>query len=149
MSKTQAASHGGIKNMRDENYGISFIGSIQSRYSIESIERNELETEGLNCHLHWVSHVDEADAIEKYNKYEYYRRSSIAEAIYLRFRDILMPDADPELLKEYEHKRWSAYMRSEGYIGGNQKDSIAKTHPLLIPYQSLSPEEQNKDAIKT
>lgn len=149
MSKTQAASHGGIKNMRDEDYGISFIGSIQSRYSIESIERKELETEGLNCHLHWVSHVDEADAIEKYNKYEYYRRSSIAEAIYLRFRDVLMPDADPELLKEYEHKRWSAYMRAEGYIGGNQKDSIAKTHPLLIPYQSLPIEEQGKDAIKT
>ena len=54
----QAASHGGIKNMCDEDYGISFIGSIQSRYSIESIERNELESEGLNCHLHWVSQVD-------------------------------------------------------------------------------------------
>lgn len=150
MAKTQAASHGGIKNMCDENYGISFIGSIQSRYSIESIERNELETEGLSCHLHWVSHVDEADAIEKYNKYEYYRRSSIAEAIYLRFREELIPDADSELLKEYEHKRWSAYMRSEGYIGlSDKKDYIAKTHPLLVPYQSLSPEEQNKDAIKT
>lgn len=150
MSKTQAASHGGIKNMCDEDYGISFIGSIQSRYSIESIERNELESEGLSCHLHWVSHVDEADAIGKYNKYEYYRRSSIAEAIYLMFREKLIQNADPELLKEYEHKRWSAYMRSEGYIGlGDKKDYIAKTHPLLIPYQSLSPEEQNKDAIKT
>ena len=150
MSKTQAASHGGIKNMRDENYGISFIGSIQSRYSIESVERNELEAEGLSCHLHWVSHVDAADAIEKYNKYEYYRRSSIAEAIYLRFREELIHDADSELLKEYEHKRWSAFMRSEGYIGlSDKKDYIAKTHPLLVPYQSLSPEEQNKDAIKT
>lgn len=151
MSKTQAARHGGLKNMCDEDYGISFIGSIQSRYSIESIEQNELEAEGLSCHLHWVSNVvDEPDAIEKYNKYEYYRRSSIAEAIYLRYREKLISGCNLELLKEYEHKRWSAYMRSEGYIGlGDQKDFIAKTHPSLIPYQSLSPQEQNKDAVKT
>lgn len=150
MAKTQATSNGGLKNMQAEDYGVSLIGGIQSRYSIDSIEQEELEAEGLNCHLHWVSHVDEADATEKYNKYEYYRRSSIAEAIYLRFREKLISDREPEMLKEYEHRRWSAYMRSEGYIGmEGQKDYIAKTHPLLVPYQSLSPEEQNKDAIKT
>lgn len=151
MEKTQVASHGGIKNMCDEDYGISFIGSIQSRYSIESIERNDLEEKGLTCHLHWVEQVDDADAREKYNKYEYYRRSSIAEAIYLRFRKTLITDTtDPELLKEYEHKRWSAYMRSEGYVGlGGKRDDIAKTHPSLVPYQDLTAEEQNKDAMNT
>lgn len=149
MSKTKVASNGGLKNMQDENYGISLIGCVKSRYSIASVEQSELETEGLNCHLYWVTHVDEADAIEKYNKYEYYRRSSIAEAIYLRFREKLISDCEPEILKEYEHKRWSAYMRSEGYIGlGKQKDYISKTHPLLVPYQNLSAKEQNKDANK-
>lgn len=149
MSKTKVASNGGLKNMQDENYGISLIGCVKSRYSIASVEQSELETEGLNCHLYWVTHVDEADAIEKYNKYEYYRRSSIAEAIYLRFREKLISDCEPEILKEYEHKRWSAYMRSEGYIGlGEQKDYISKTHPLLVPYQNLSAKEQNKDANK-
>lgn len=146
-AKTKAVEHG-LKNMLDEDYGITFIGSIRSRYSLEIIEQNELEADGLSCHLHWISHVEEAKAIERFHKYEYYRRSSIAEAIYLRFREKLVKGTDPEILKEYEHKRWSAYMRSEGYIGlGCKKDYIAKTHPSLIPYQSLSQEEKDKDDI--
>ncbi len=66
------------------------------------------------------------------------------------FREKLIQNVDQELLKEYEYKRWSAYMRSEGYIElGDKKDYIAKTHPLLVSYQALSIEEQNKDVIRT
>ena len=156
MSKNMAVSHGGLKNMCNEDYGISFIGSIQSRYSIESIEQLRLEEVGKECHMHWVSKEqnekgikERAEAEAKYNKYEYYRRSSIAEAIYINFREMLVTETNAEVLKEYEHKRWNAYMRSEGYVGGDKKDYIAKTHPSLIPYQKLSPEEKAKDGIKT
>ena len=148
MSETKAVSQGGLKNMNDEDYGIHFIGSIQSRYTVDSIEMTELELEGLKCHLHWVARVDEEDAIRKYNKYEYYRRSSAAEAMYMKFRSELVSGYDGEQLKEYEHKRWSAYMRSEGFIGlGEGKDYIAKTHASLIPYQELSQAEKDKDDI--
>lgn len=152
ISKTQAVSIGGLKNMCDQDYGITFIGSILSRYSIATIEQNELEEKGKQCHLHWVDHTDEAraEAIATYNKYEYYRKSSMAEAIYLMCREKWVTESDPEVLAEYEHKRWSAFMRAEGYIGSSgEKDNVAKTHPKLIPYQSLTPEERKKDAINT
>lgn len=48
-----------------------------------------------------------------------------------------------------ESKKPFGQKSSEGYIGlGEQKDYLAKTHPLLVPYQDLSAIEQNKDAIK-
>ena len=138
--------------MRGQDYGIYFIGDMKSRYTIESVEQNELDAEALKCHLHWVDKSQEADARAKYNKYEYYRRSSYAEAIYMQFRqDLGITDAcDADTLKEWEHKRWNTFMRSEGYVGmGTEKDDLCKTHPSLIPYQDLSDFEKDKDGINT
>jgi len=50
-----------------------------------------------------------------------------------------------KILNDYEHRRWSAYMRSEGFSKGGVRDDIAKTHPDLIPTGELDPVEYNKD----
>ena len=49
-----------------------------------------------------------------------------------------------------EHRRWSAYVRGDGYrIGGSQderkNDTLARLHYCLIPFDELPPEEQEKD----
>ena len=46
-----------------------------------------------------------------------------------------------------EHKRWMAYMRTEGYVYGKVKDDVAKTHPSLVPTKELSEAEFEKDFI--
>jgi len=59
-----------------------------------------------------------------------------------------------ESLPELEHKRWNAYMRSEGYVYSGSHDRAtrndrAKLHHDLIPFRALSKEEANKDVIMT
>ena len=44
-----------------------------------------------------------------------------------------------------EHKRWNAYVRSEGFVKSAKRDKLAKTHHLLVPFKELPYEEQIKD----
>jgi hypothetical protein len=38
-------------------------------------------------------------------------------------------------------------MRAEGFVGAEKRDEVAKTHYDLIPYDELTKEEKDKDAI--
>ena len=48
-------------------------------------------------------------------------------------------------LRRLEHRRWSAFMLSEGYVYNTVRNDIAKTHPCLVPFDSLSKKDQEKD----
>ena len=55
-----------------------------------------------------------------------------------------------EMLKEQEHKRWNAYMRSEGYIYSGSTDrktryDLAHMHHDLTKYEKIDLGEKNKD----
>ncbi|MBO5925586.1 MAG: hypothetical protein J6Q52_04955 [Clostridia bacterium] len=145
------SSNGSLKDHKGNDYGITLIGNIASEYSVEVVEQIDLETKGLKCHLRWSNTLGEVESNTLlYNEYEYYRRASISEALYSELRialGILLTDDSQsrELLKMYEHMRWNAYMRTEGYVYGAIRDEIAKTHPSLVPYQALSHAEKQKD----
>ena len=54
-------------------------------------------------------------------------------------------------IETLEHKRWNAYMRSEGYVYSGSKDKssrndIGKMHHDLVCYDDLSEEEKRKDS---
>lgn len=142
--------NGGLKSIKDIDYGIHFIGSMKKRYALSFIEQEELETEGLKYHLLWAKTEDEIEKNKAlYEKYEYYRRSSISKALHVFHREHLgllndISDIEDKLL---EHKRWNAYMRAEGYVYSIVKDDIAKTHPDLIPFDKLTEREQSKDRV--
>ena len=44
-----------------------------------------------------------------------------------------------------EHKRWSAYLRSDGYIYAINRNDLGKMHPDLCPFLNLSEKEKGKD----
>ena len=48
-------------------------------------------------------------------------------------------------LRILEHKRWNAYMRSEGFTYAEKRNNLAKTHHCLVPFDELPLKEQEKD----
>ena len=137
------------------DYQIDFVGSMRSRYTVDTIEQLALEDLGRQWHLQWSKNnpAKQAQEEQKYNNYEYYRRSSIAGAIHLHAREELgfVPSAtvSEEMLATLEHKRWNAYMRSEGYVGCNhcKCDHLAKMHARLVPMEQVPVEDYGKDLI--
>jgi hypothetical protein len=49
--------------------------------------------------------------------------------------------ATPEQL----HDAWCDFQRANGWVYGETKDAVAKTHPCLVPYDQLPAEQRNKD----
>lgn len=139
----------GIKNYRGQSYDIEFIGDLKTSYSEEVIINSELEKAALNRHLRWGREED-------FWKYEYNYRASIASAIHKKMKVLCkMPGiekdpkerSDSELwaLRKLEHRRWNAYMRSEGYCYASERNDLAKTHHCLVPFDELSEKDQVKD----
>lgn len=48
---------------------------------------------------------------------------------------------------EESHANWCDYKTTTGWVYGEVKDEEAKTHPCLIPYDQLPPEQQLKDYL--
>lgn len=145
----------GITNYRGQAYDIDFIGDLKTSYSEEVIIDSDLENDALARHLKWGTE-------EEFWKYEYNYRSSIASAIHMKAREacgILEAGKKEEdltweersIIEHLEHRRWNAYMRSEGYIysGSTEKSSrndLGKMHHDLVDFSSLTDEEKRKDS---
>lgn len=48
---------------------------------------------------------------------------------------------------EQSHESWTAEKIATGWTFGPVKDAEAKTHPCLVPYAELPPEQRVKDAL--
>lgn len=55
----------------------------------------------------------------------------------------LQKDVGPE----GSHMSWMELKLSEGWVYGQQKDSVAKTHPCLKPFDELPTEQRAKDYL--
>ena len=145
----------GIRNYRGQEYDITFIGDLESSFTEAVIIDSELEADALRRHLKW-------GAEEEFWTYEYNYRSSVASAIHMRARIRCgIPGAnkpEDQLTQEerngievLEHRRWNAYMRSQGYVfsGSTDKKSrndLAKMHHDLVNFADLTEEEKRKDS---
>ncbi|MBQ7547238.1 MAG: hypothetical protein IJT41_09770 [Clostridia bacterium] len=153
-SSEKKASLQDARNYANKPFDIEYIADEDSIYTEAVLIRSELELNALRAHERWG---DEAS----FWRYDYYRRSSIARAIHIKVKrecgvpGIHLPieQRTPEQLdaiRRLEHRRWNAYMRSEGYIysGSREKSSrndLGKMHPDLVTFDMLSPADQRKD----
>ncbi len=145
----------GITNYRGQSYDIDFIGDQESACSEAVILNSELENEALKRHLKWGNEED-------FWKYEYNYSSSVASAIHMKVRETLgvpgagkreedLTEAERAFIEILEHRRWNAYMRSEGYVYSGSSDpasrnDLGKMHHDLVEFELLSEEEKRKDS---
>ena len=54
---------------------------------------------------------------------------------------------DPNLGPEASHVAWAAFKFSSGWSFGPAKDESLRTHPCLVPFDALPPEQQAKDYV--
>lgn len=55
--------------------------------------------------------------------------------------------SDPSLSASASHAAWMAIKVAEGWVYGPEKDAEKKTHPCLVPFDELPPEQRAKDFI--
>lgn len=48
---------------------------------------------------------------------------------------------------EEQHEAWCDFKRADGWVYGPVKSAEAKTHPCLVEYDQLPPEQKAKDAV--
>lgn len=67
-------------------------------------------------------------------------RQSTYEAVLFRIRY-------PEAPVSHQHEQWMAQKIANGWTYGEVKDATKKTHPCLVPFEQLPPDQQAKDAL--
>lgn len=69
-----------------------------------------------------------------------WQRNSVIEGVQ---HAVAHPDATPE----DSHNNWMALKMAEGWVYGEFKDPVAKTHPCMLPYDQLPDFQRKKDAM--
>jgi hypothetical protein len=144
----------GVKNYAGQGYDIDFIGDMKTSYSEEVIMDSEVEDKALERHKKWGSE-------SSFWQFDYNYKSSIASAIHSSLkRECGIPgihlapeqreETERDNIRMLEHRRWNAYMRSEGfaYSGSIEKSSrngLAKLHNWIVPFDELPLSEKEKD----
>jgi hypothetical protein len=55
--------------------------------------------------------------------------------------------ANPGAGPDNSHNCWLAEKERDGWVYGEVKDPTAKTHPCIVPFEQLPPEQQAKDRL--
>lgn len=69
-----------------------------------------------------------------------WQRNSVIEGVQ---HAVAHPDATPE----DSHNNWMALKMAEGWVYGPTKDTDAKTHPCIVPFDELPEWQQKNDAL--
>lgn len=141
---------GEATNHKAQKFDIECIGSYEHTYSYDFVIDSPLEKAAIGVHTRYG-----ASTIGLFG-YSYNFRSSCASAIHLKTkvklkihnsnlaRDKLSKD-DIEAIAAMEHRRWSAWTRGEGFVYGEKRNDLARTHWHLIEYSKLPRDVKDYD----
>ena len=92
-----------------------------------SVNRAYCQALGDDSHLEWEEAPD------------WQRESAIA--------GVLLHLENPNLTPEESHLNWCRHKRLDGWVFGDIKDAVKKTHPCLVDYADLALEQRIKDYL--
>lgn len=122
-------------NHKNQKYPIDFL-LYDNIFGTEKKEFAEVEKIAEKLYMSWNS--KENGTLYDFG-FDY--RSSMSSAIFwYMYYKLICKNSVPEnndKNKRIEHKRWNAFMRSEGYIYSNQRNDIARMHNCLDKWESL------------
>lgn len=62
--------------------------------------------------------------------------------------DVSLPEEQDGLIEQMAknvHEVWAQSRMAQGWVYGEQRDDVRKTHPCLVPYESLPESEKDYD----
>ncbi len=153
-SKNKKALKGAC-NAFGNSYDIAFVGDRDTLYSADVVLGSELENAAIEIHQRYGS------PMHSFWSHEYNYNSSMASAIHEATRVKLgifgagkteLTDEERDFIEVLEHRRWNAYMRSEGWVYSGSKEkasrnNLGKMHHNLVCFDDLSEEDKRKDSI--
>ncbi|MBP5230565.1 MAG: hypothetical protein ILO68_02450, partial [Clostridia bacterium] len=144
------------KTFDDKEYDIEVVGDLKCSYSEETLTPEDLNDKALDIHWGYNAGKTKEQCKQSFYGYEYNYYSSLAAAIHKELREkggVTVSNLSDEILQAMEHRRWCAFMLTEGYAPpepGEQarlKNHLAKTHPDLVVYRRLDEKERQKNAF--
>jgi len=75
-----------------------------------------------------------------WNAAEQWQRDSAIKGVLFAFENPQATPAD-------QHEAWAKDKLADGWVHGPVKDVEARTHPCLVPYADLPPEQRVKDMV--
>ncbi len=52
-----------------------------------------------------------------------------------------------KILAPLSHANWIEYKLDDGWVYGEEKDPVKKTHPCMVPYDELPHDQRMKDTV--
>ncbi|MBQ0125326.1 MAG: hypothetical protein KBS59_03265 [Clostridiales bacterium] len=149
-----------IRNFKGQPYCIECIGDVESSCSEKVIIDSDLENAAFLVHKGYCGGDTQKES--EFWEYEYNYNSSVSSAIHAdacekcgipgsEKSENMWTDEEKAIHEVLEHRRWNAYMRAEGYIYSGSHDQssrndLAKMHPDLVDFESLSEEKKRADS---
>ena len=141
-----------LQNATENKYNITYIGNLEEAFSQKTVEQKEIEQIGFAYHSCWTdveNPYKRRESLEQYDRTEYYRRSSMAQAFFYELTYDKVEYQTVGELARFEHNRWNAFMRADGFVACQtkaQKDIVVrKTHHDLKHFHEIGSYEQSKD----
>ena len=104
------------------------------KLSIEQIARTAHEANRALC----ASFGDRSQ--KPWDEAEGWQRESAIKGVQFRI-------ANPDASDSAQHDQWMADKVADGWVYGAVKDADAKTHPCIVSFDQLPPDQKAKDAI--
>lgn len=152
---------------RNKPINLTFIGDPESCYTENVILNTDIEANAMRVHMQYCqskdgkvppTEEDKAQHSAQFWEQEYNYRSSVAAAMAGKIRmelgisgadklDEERTEEEKAVIQPLEHRRWNAYMRSEGYVYAKIRNNLARTHYDLVHYDDLPEDERIKDGL--